>query len=148
MDWLGWSEFVACAVVAIIVVFVVWLIVRRRVLGRSGGQFECSWKHSSAPPSAWALGFARYEDDTLQWFRGVSLAVRPHALLDRTRTVVVAQRTPGAGEAEMLAGGNRIVTLECDAKTCDVAMSADALMGLLAWLDAAPPGANLPPRIV
>ena len=147
MDWLGLSELVGSAVLAVFVVFVVWLIVRRRVLGRSGGLFECFWKRTSAPPSSWALGFARYEDDMLQWFRGVSLALRPHATLNRTRTVVISQRAPGVGEAAMLADDNRIVTLTCDEQACDVAMPADALTGLLAWLDAAPPGANLPPRV-
>lgn len=147
MDWLGLSELVGCVVLAGFVAFVVWLIVRRRVLGRSGGLFECFWKVASAPSSSWSLGFARYDKDMLQWFRGVSFALRPHTQLNRTRTSVVAQRAPALAEAGTLVGGDRIVTLACDDHACDMAMPEDALTGLLAWLDAAPPGSNLPPRI-
>jgi hypothetical protein len=52
------------------------------------------------------------------------------------------QRSPTAAERAALFEGQQIVALQsrAGADLCDLAMSPSAMTGLLAWIEAAPPG--------
>ncbi len=71
--------------VSVIVLVLVGLFVfglRRRLIQRSGGTFDCSlrWDVSEEPdPSGkgWVYGVARYSGDRVDWFRVFSYAPRP-----------------------------------------------------------------------
>ncbi|MGK5628658.1 DUF2550 domain-containing protein [Streptomyces sp. URMC 123] len=121
---------------------------RRRLIQRSGGTFDCSlrWNidvSADAPePSGkgWVYGVARYNGDRIEWFRVFSYAPRPRRVLERSAIEVLSRRTP-QGEEELALLSDAIV-LGClhRGTHLELAMSEDALTGFLAWLEAAPPG--------
>jgi hypothetical protein len=53
---------------------------------------------------------------------------------------VVDSRDPDPVEAVSLTAESRILALEVGPQTRELAMSEDSVLGLLAWLEAAPPG--------
>ncbi|OON71995.1 DUF2550 domain-containing protein [Streptomyces tsukubensis] len=118
---------------------------RRRLIQRSGGTFDCSlrWdapEKGDTSGKGWVYGVARYNGDRVAWFRVFSYAPRPRRVLDRAAIEVVDRRTPD-GEEEMALLSNAIV-LGClhHGRRLELAMTEDALTGFLAWLEAAPPG--------
>ncbi|MGQ4485233.1 DUF2550 domain-containing protein [Streptomyces sp. 372A] len=118
---------------------------RRRLIQRSGGTFDCSlrWNVSEEPDlsgKGWVYGVARYSGDKVNWFRVFSYSPRPRRVLERSAIEVVARRMP-EGEEELALLSDAIV-LGCLHRgiRLELAMSEDALTGFLAWLEAAPPG--------
>lgn len=121
---------------------------RRRLIQRSGGTFDCSLRwHAPDPAEAsdtsgkgWGYGVARYNGDRVEWFRVFSYAPRPRRILERSSIEVVDRRAPD-GEEELALLSDAVV-LGCLHRgvRLELAMSEDALTGFLAWLEAAPPG--------
>ncbi len=130
-----------------LVLVAVYLIVRRRLLARSGATFELSHRvRVTRPGRGWVLGLGRYRDDSLEWFRLFSLAVRPASTWRRSDLTVVHRRpVQGVEELELY---DDAVVVECryGGAAVELAMTEAALTGLLAWLEAAPPGRNLHSR--
>ncbi|KAF4406732.1 MULTISPECIES: DUF2550 domain-containing protein [Streptomyces] len=134
---------------AVIVVVLLGLFVfglRRRLIQRSGGTFDCSLRWNvpaeEAEPGGkgWVYGVARYSGDRIEWFRVFSYAPRPRRTLERSAIEVLDRRTP-QGEEELALLSDSVV-LACSHRDVrlELAMSEDALTGFLAWLEAAPPG--------
>lgn len=150
MVWLEVTEIVAAVAFIAIVLPICWLILRRRWLARAGGLFDCSLRlRTTTPGAGWVLGVARYSEDRLEWFRSFSLALRPRVVFERAETRAGRQRTPDPIEALALLEDQRIIMLdETDGTSWELSMSNDALVGLLSWLEAAPPGQGFhrPPR--
>jgi hypothetical protein len=127
----------------------VFLFVRRRVLSRKGGTFECSLRaRTSAPgresPSSgargWQLGLGRYNGERLEWFRVFSFAPRPKAFFDRSLEVL-SRRKPHGAEAFSLYAGHIVLAIRLSSgQVIEMAMSERALTAFLAWTEAAPPG--------
>lgn len=123
-----------------------FLFVRRRLLSRSGGTFECSIRMqpprkvtAAASARGWTLGLGRYSDAQVQWFRIFSFSPRPKYTFSRALTVL-GRRQPHGAEAFSLYGGHVVVTARLDSgRTIELAMSESALTGFLAWTEAAPP---------
>ncbi|MEE1927499.1 DUF2550 domain-containing protein [Streptomyces sp. TRM 70351] len=120
---------------------------RRRLIQRSGGTFDCSlrWdvpKDESEDPSGkgWSYGVARYSGDRVEWFRVFSYAPRPRRMLDREAVEVLQRRTPRGEEELALLSDALVLTCLLRGTRVELAMSEDALTGFLAWLEAAPPG--------
>ncbi|MCX2967312.1 MULTISPECIES: DUF2550 domain-containing protein [Streptomyces] len=120
---------------------------RRRLIQRSGGTFDCSLRWEVLAPrdaeptgKGWSYGIARYRGDRVEWFRVFSYAPRPRRLLEREAVEVLHRRVP-EGEEELALLSDAVV-LACRHRGTHVelAMSEDALTGFLAWLEAAPPG--------
>ncbi|MFE9257522.1 DUF2550 domain-containing protein [Streptomyces sp. NPDC006879] len=135
---------VSSLVVLLVVVGLFVFGLRRRLIQRSGGTFDCSlrWDASDGDTSGkgWVYGVARYGGDRIEWFRVFSYAPRPRRLLERSSIEVLARRAP-AGEEEMALLSDAVVLGCLHGKTrLELAMSEDALTGFLAWLEAAPPG--------
>jgi uncharacterized protein DUF2550 len=123
------------------VLLLLLLAARRRWLSRSGGTFECSLRlRTSTPGGGWVLGVGRYQGGRLEWFRFFSFAVRPRETFPRNQVRVVDTRDPDQVEAVSLSAESRILALEVGPQTRELAMSEDSVLGLLAWLEAAPPG--------
>ncbi|MEU7578231.1 DUF2550 domain-containing protein [Streptomyces sp. NPDC041068] len=133
---------------ALIVLVLVGLFVfglRRRLIQRSGGTFDCSLRWNAPEKGdtsgkGWGYGVARYNGDRIEWFRVFSYAPRPRRVLERSAIEVVDRRAPD-GEEELALLSDAIV-LGCLHRgvRLELAMSEDALTGFLAWLEAAPPG--------
>ncbi len=129
------------ALLALGVVALVTLALRRRLLSANGGLFNCSLRERPARRGkGWMLGIARYAEDTLEWYRVFSWAPRPRWRLARRGLEIVARREPSTAEAHALLPGAVVVECTLDGRPLELAMGADALTGFLAWVEAAPPG--------
>ncbi len=126
----------------------VGLFVRRRLLSRQGGTFECSVRMNPPMRSAsplvssrgWRLGLGRYDGDNLEWFRVFSFSPRPKYTFDRSLSVD-RYRTPQGPEAFSLYSGHKVVAVNLHGGgRIELAMSERALTGFLAWAEASPPG--------
>lgn len=142
---------------------------RRRLLQRSGGTFDCNLRWNAPEPSdgygdeaagreparadagtgdghgrgsgkGWAYGVARYNGDQIEWFRVFSYAPRPRRFLMRNRIEVLKRRHPEGEEELALLSDAVILACSLEGTRVELAMSEDALTGFLAWLEAAPPG--------
>ncbi|MCZ9345331.1 DUF2550 domain-containing protein [Streptomyces sp. TRM76130] len=132
-------------VIAVVVVGLFVFGLRRRLIQRSGGTFDCSLRWE-APEGGdgngkgWAYGVARYNGDRVEWYRVFSYSPRPRRVLERGSIEVAGRRFPD-GEEELALLSDAVV-LACAHRgtRLELAMSEDALTGFLAWLEAAPPG--------
>ncbi|MFJ6213039.1 DUF2550 domain-containing protein [Streptomyces sp. NPDC092296] len=154
---------VVCAVVvAVGVVGLVVFALRRRLIQRVGGTFDCSLRlkmpvHAAvAPPlsddepapaptspvdgKGWVFGISRYSGDSIEWFRVFSYAPRPRRVLPRAEIEVLGRRYPAGQEELALLSGSVVLRCLHRGAPLELAMSEDALTGFLAWLEAAPPG--------
>lgn len=131
---------------------------RRRLLQRSGGTFDCNLRWNAPQPAAytdeapaeapppladgkgWAYGVARYNGDQIEWFRVFSYAPRPRRFLERNLIEVLQRRNPEGEEELALLSDSVILACSLHGTRVELAMSEDALTGFLAWLEAAPPG--------
>src|SRR6478735_1496318 len=90
-------------VVALVVVGLFVFGLRRRLIQRSGGTFDCSLRWNvpeKGDPSSkgWVYGVARYNGDRIEWFRVFSYAPRPRRTLERSAIEVLARRIPDSEE--------------------------------------------------
>ncbi|MFK4109062.1 DUF2550 domain-containing protein [Streptomyces sp. NPDC002176] len=132
-------------VVALVVVGLFLFGLRRRLIQRSGGTFDCSLRWDVAEQSdvngkGWSYGVARYNGDRIEWFRVFSYALRPRRVLERSRIEVAGRRLPEGEEELALLSDAVILACVHQGVRLELAMSEDALTGFLAWLEAAPPG--------
>ncbi len=121
------------------------LVLRRILLSREVGTFDCSMRQEAKASSAhvagrWMLGLARYERDRLDWFRFFALSLRPARSLERGRLVILGRHTPPSPESHSVLPGWVVVRLAYGALTIELAMSEGAYTGLAAWVESAPPG--------
>jgi uncharacterized protein DUF2550 len=136
---------VSGAVLALLVCGLFGFGVRRRVIQRSGGTFDCSARFiapraGQSSGKGWLYGVARYNGDRVEWFRVFSYAPRPRRALQRDRIQVRERRRPHGEEELALLPGALVLNCRHDGDDVELAMSEDALTGFLAWLEAAPPG--------
>ncbi|MGA8988283.1 DUF2550 domain-containing protein [Aeromicrobium sp.] len=138
--WVWLVDFLVFGV-AFLVLLVVGLLVRRRFLGRSGGTFEMSVnRHPEAQSKGWMLGLAVYRETELEWYRTFSLSPRPTYRFIRGDVRVDGRREPVGHEAHAIHVGHLIVGTDNASGVRQFAMSANALTGLLSWLESSPPG--------
>ncbi len=146
MEW-GSVLVVVCVIAALALPFI-GLYVRRRWLTGQGGLFDCAYRTSEGVPgSGWVLGLARYSGEELQWFRAMSLSWRPSHRFQRELTSYQHQRPASGLEAVVLFDESRIVTLRdrMTGREHALAMDRDSVMGLMSWLESAPPGSHYVP---
>ncbi|MER7171776.1 DUF2550 domain-containing protein [Streptomyces mesophilus] len=132
-------------VVAVVLVGLFVFGLRRRLIQRSGGTFDCSlrWDAPEAGDTSgkgWSYGVARYSGDRIEWFRVFSYAPRPRRILERSAIEVVDRRSPDGDEEVALLSDAIVLGCKLRGTRLELAMSEDALTGFLAWLEAAPPG--------
>ncbi|MEP6762060.1 MAG: DUF2550 domain-containing protein [Sporichthyaceae bacterium] len=124
------------------------LAVRRRVITRRGGTFDCSLRLRPAQSGkGWALGIGRYSGDSLEWYRVFSYATRPRHVMGRRELEIIDRRVPEGAEVFALLSGAVIVRCREGSdmgndlgNVVEFAMGEDALTGFRSWLEAAPPG--------
>jgi Protein of unknown function (DUF2550) len=142
------------AFLIVLVVAASGIATRRFVLERRGATVECGLRRPGRP---WRLGLAAYQLDEFCWYRIFGLSMRPKQTFPRRDLAVVAHRAPTEQEVTILGPGR--VVAECQLSgsaagtadagtdagtgTVDLALAESALTGLLAWLEAAPPGSHL-----
>jgi hypothetical protein len=149
------------AFLLILIVVAAVIAARRFLLERGGGTVECGLRKGGGP---WRLGVASYQRDELRWFGVFRVSMRPEETFPRHDLAVVSRRLPTDAEASALGPG--MIVVECElaqlaeagadghggtvglgedgtARMVELAMGEAALTGLLAWLEAAPPGSHL-----
>jgi hypothetical protein len=120
--------------------FIIAFACRRRWLSRDGGTFDCSLQLAEKNDGrGWALGLARYVGDDLQWFRVFSLAWWPKLTVNRRRLEGVRTRRPMGNEPLVTYADHVIADVELRDRTVHFAMTEEALTGVLAWMESAPP---------
>ena len=142
------------AFLIVLVLAAVGIAVRRFLLERGGGTVECGLR---SPNGSWRLGLASYRREELCWFGALGVSMRPDVVFPRRDLTVVSRRPPT--DAEVASLGPGMIVVECRlgedtvsvgpagtpgrSRTVELAMGEATLTGLLAWLEAAPPGSHL-----
>ena len=135
-------------VIAVLLLPFVLLYLRRRWLTGQGGLFECAYRvRDDTPGAGWVLGVARYRGEKLEWFRSFSLSLSPKVELQRAGTTYLTQRIPTGVEAIALFDDSVVVTLRDRAsmRVHTLSMGPDDVLGLMSWLESAPPGSHYVP---
>lgn len=124
--------------------------VRRHLLRRSGGAFDCAVRLQ--PPAAqavaageaagWSFAIGRYRDLQVELYRVFSYAPRPRASLARRGFDVTGRRPALGEEARTLLHGWSVLECVAGGDAVELAMSPESMMGFLSWVEAAPPGWN------
>ncbi len=147
MPWWQWLADVAGLCLLLLFGYAGLLLVRRRVLTRGSGAFELSYRaRTDRPGRGWVLGLGRYEQDSLAFYRLFGILLRPLRSFGRESIAAVRRRDPDAAEQSVLYGGHLVVECDVGDRAVELAMSPEALTGLMAWLEAAPPGRTRRPR--
>jgi hypothetical protein len=124
--------------VTLVVVLAVAFLLRRRFL-LSGLGAVTMWLRPVRSPR-WSVGVAWYGGDMLLWYRGLSLAVRPHERLSRAEIEVESRRSPGRDDLA-LPSDVVVLAIRTPEGPRELAMDSSTVTGFLSWLEAAPPGA-------
>lgn len=127
--------------IALVLLAVLALVVRRAVISRGLGAFDCSLRAETIRErSPWRHGVARYGDDNLDWFRVFGVRPRPAESLRRRRLVILGTRPPEPEETNEVLPEWVVVRCGYGPVIVELAMSEGAFNGLAAWLESAPPG--------
>ncbi|MGK2308488.1 DUF2550 domain-containing protein [Cutibacterium sp. V947] len=133
-------------IVCCAVIYMIWLLVRHRVLMRRRGAFLCGLRVIGGPkPGGWMIGSARYVDGAFEWYRAIDPRHVPTIVLRRGGLVMVEHRPPSVDDSLALASdAYETVTLETGRKgkysVCQIVVDPGVVTGLMSWLEAAPPG--------
>jgi hypothetical protein len=123
--------------VGLIVVLAVAFLLRRRFL-LSGLGAVTMWLRPVRSPR-WSVGVAWYGGDVLLWYRGLSLAVRPHERLSRSEIQVDSRRSPVRDDLA-LPSDVVVLTIKTPEGPRELAMDTSTVTGFLSWMESAPPG--------
>lgn len=133
----------AGVVLLLLVLYGLFLVVRRRWLSRHGGTFELSVRvRPTQAGRGWVLGLGRYRGERLEWFRIFSPSPRPRLAWRRSQLEILGQREPSDAESFALYGGHLVVECRAPDGAVELAMSPSALTGFSSWLESGPPGAD------
>ena len=151
------------AFLVLLVVAAAGIATRRFLLERRGATLECGLRKGRG---SWRLGVASYRPDEFCWFGVFGISMRADETFCRRDLAVVSRRPPTQAEVSILGPGRIVV--ECQLgegggsrsagvssegggwagqdqpeRAVELALAESALTGLLAWLEAAPPGSHL-----
>ena len=138
-----WLLDAAGVALAVVLLYGIALIVRRRVLARHGGTFELSHRaRTDKAGRGWVLGLGRYTADSLEWFRIFSLSPRPKHVWSRADLAFTGRREPGGVEQVSLYPGHVVIRCNTPGGAVELALGSSSLMGFTSWLESGPPGAE------
>jgi hypothetical protein len=121
--------------VALVAVAVAFLLRRRFLLSGLGA--VTMWLRPVHSPR-WSVGAGWYGGDMLLWYRGLSLAVRPHERLCRAELQVDSRRSPGRDDLA-LPSDVVVLTITTPEGPRELAMDSSTVTGFLSWVESAPP---------
>jgi hypothetical protein len=142
LDDLVLSAAVVGGLITLFILFVVLFLLRRYILTRPVGAFDCSLRRDVEAPGGWVMGVARYEPDRLDWFKIFDLSPRPGRSLARARLVVLETRKAKRGEGNV-GSGSVVVRCGYGQTQLEFAMSEPDYNGFAAWIESAPPAPPL-----
>ena len=136
----------ALVALAVLAVPAVILLVRRIWLLRAIAAFDCAaMLDSPTPGTSWVSGVARFRGEELWWYPYFGWSFAPKLRFPRQKTVALPSHAMEAGDqrrqdrmdyrvvplSRQISGGTAV---------WDLAMEPNAVMAVLSWLEAAPPG--------
>jgi hypothetical protein len=128
--------FIAIATVFAVLIFTLCLFgVRRFNLRRALGTVDASIRTAG---KSWRMGVCRYQDNELEWFKLLSLSVRPRHRFKRSSLELLGRRQPTEAELVQVQPDVVIVELRYEGQDVFLAMKFDAYTGLSSWLEAGP----------
>lgn len=133
-------------IVCCAVLYMMWLLIRHRVLMRRRGAFLCGLRVMGGPkPGGWMIGSARYADGAFEWYRAIDPRHVPTIVLRRGGLAMREHHPPVVEDALALASNAyEIVTLETGhrgrSSVCQIVVDPRVVTGLMSWLEVAPPG--------
>ena len=139
--WLWAVDGLALAVV-LAACLIALLVARRRIVGGRRGTFDLSVSRQN-DPGGWVLGLGSYRGDTLNWYRTFSFAWWPGYKFRRGEIETGRRREPVGTEVYALDDGDVVIAVRHRSGVRQMAMSASALNGLLAWMESSPPGRDV-----
>jgi hypothetical protein len=122
--------------IVVVGVTVAFLLRRRFLLSGLGA--VTMWLRPIRSPR-WSVGVAWYSGDMLLWYRGVSLAVRPHERFSRAELQVESRRSPNRQD-HALPSDVVVLMIATPEGTRELAMDNSTVTGFLSWVESAPPG--------
>jgi Protein of unknown function (DUF2550) len=127
-------DWVLIAAVLVPALYLAVQATRLMAIRRPGGAVVCSLRQDGE--ERWRRGVVAYRTDRLYWFRSRGVGLRPDAAFERRGMQLVARHDDGEADA----GQTVVVRFEtgADGDPVWLAMSSDALTGMLAWLEAGP----------
>jgi Protein of unknown function (DUF2550) len=131
------------AVLALLALLVALFVLRRVLLARRLGAFDCSLRNVAGRGSGWSLGVAHYSTSSLDWYRIFAVSLRPARSLERSSLVVLERRAPVGPEAYAVLPDALIVRCQAAQSAVELAMSQAAYTGFASWLESAPPGRSV-----
>ncbi|WP_341242539.1 DUF2550 domain-containing protein [uncultured Nocardioides sp.] len=141
-----WLLDAAGVLLVLVLLYGLALVVRRRVIARDGGTFELSHRvRSDRAGRGWLLGIGRYSGEALEWFRIFSLSPRPKRTWQRSELTYERRRSPEGAEQSSLFPDHVVIVCRSDGGgEVELAMGTSSLTGFQSWLEARPPGAEMP----
>ena len=132
------------AIVALLVLAVGGLVLRRHLLTREIGSFDCSLRVADSNGRfRWMVGVARYEADRLDWFNVFGFTLRPARTLGRPSLEILEKRQPNSHDIYAVMPGWVVVRCDDDGTVLELAMGQNAYNGFATWLESAPPGQGM-----
>ncbi len=131
----GFPFIVLATIFALLVLALCLSGVRRFNLRRALGTVDASICMAG---NSWQMGVCRYQENDLEWFRLLSLSVRPKHKFKRSSLELLGRRKPTEAEAVKVQPDVVIVELRCEGQDLRLAMKFDAYAGLSSWLEAGP----------
>jgi len=128
---------VALLVLVVLVVGVLSVSLRRRVLTRRLGGFDCSARRDDG---RWVLGVAGFRGDCMAWYRVFRPDVRAGRTWHRREVEVVARRPPSGAEAFAVLPDAVVVECRHRGEHLELAMDGEAYTAFASWLESSPPG--------
>lgn len=131
----------ATIVVILALIYMFALLARRVWLSVRGGLFDCALLPAGA--IKWRTGLARYQGEYLEWYLVWHPWPRPTRLFARDKCELVGLRDTDPSESRLGYATAKIVDLKVANTTPDrfkLALNAGSAMGLVSWLESAPPG--------
>lgn len=140
VDIVGVVAFVAVVGATVVVL----LLVRRWLLARSQGAFECHVR-TGGTGGSWRAGVARYEAARLAVFATLSLAWWPSLVLYRDRLSVVDRRSAADDPAGPTSASATTIILRCryGGRVVEIAMDDRVAGGFAVWVESGPPGRGI-----
>jgi Protein of unknown function (DUF2550) len=136
---MGGLQTVAIIALVLGVLVVVGVVVRRYLLTRSGSIDMCWRDRLTEDGSGWYLGAGKFHGGELKLYSSFSILLSPKRRLRRHDLSLGARRDPSGSERELLPANAVITRCQVAESSLELAMSADAATGLMAWLEAVPP---------
>lgn len=141
--WLGTLIVVVCLLV---VCYLLWIFLRRMRLSSRGGLFDCGIRKPGS--QTWRAGLARYSGEKFEWYLLWRIGPGPSRVFVRSECEVSGFRPTNDKESRLGYAFSRILSVrvrergERGAPTTEweLALNEGSAMGLLSWLEAAPPG--------